>query len=300
VWAGQLQNYGVEIVGSVKQGYPAPVIPPLTTFPFWELLPTIMAVAFLGVIQSVALAKAMVRRHPEYRIDSNQELLSLGLANMGGAFFNAYPVAGSFSRTAVNDANQAQTSISLITSMALVLAAVLFLIPLMHYLPVAALAAIIITAVPNLIDVREAKFLWQVRRREFVLMVVTFVATLALGVLEGMGVGVFISLGIVLHRTSYPNIVMLGRLPNTQNYRDLERFPEARTQTNTIIVRIDASLYFANITYMREKLEKLEVESGKSLNQVIIDAIGINKVDRLLIFEQVYGISRKNKLNIVV
>jgi len=110
-------------------------------------------------------------------------------------------------------------------------------------------------------------------------MFTTFLSTLIFGIMIGVGIGVLISLGIVMHRSSYPNIVMLGRLPDTNQYRDLERHPEGITQTNTIIVRIDASLYFANISYMREKLEELELESGKHLEQVIIDAIGINEVD---------------------
>ena len=161
----------------------------------------------------------------------------------------------------------------------MILVTIFFLTPLIYYLPLAVLAAIIITAVPRFIEIGEAKFLWKVRKREFVLMMITFFATLGIGLLEGIGVGVLISLGIVIHRSSYPNIVMLGRLPNTEQYRDLERHPEGLTQTNTIIVRIDASLYFANISYMKEKLEELEAESGKNLEQVIIDAVGINEVD---------------------
>lgn len=279
VWYFQLHEMGVNIVGSVQEGYPAPAFPPLTTIPFWEILPTVLAIAFLGFTQSIALAKAMVRRNPDYKVDSNQELFSIGLANMVGSVFHAYPVAGSFSRTAVNDENKAKTSISLLVSAVLVTLTVLFLTPLIYYLPQTVLAAIIITAVPSLVEVGEAIFLWKVRKREFILMMITFVATLALGILEGIGIGVLISLGIVIHRSSYPNIVMLGRLPDTNQYRDLERHPEGLTQTNTIIVRIDASLYFANISYMKEKLEELEIESGKNLDQVIIDAIGINEVD---------------------
>ncbi|GAA5521880.1 STAS domain-containing protein [Aliifodinibius salicampi] len=221
----------------------------------------------------------MVRRNPDYKVESNQELFSIGLANMVGSVFNAYPVAGSFSRTAVNDTNKAKTSISLLVSAVLVLLTVLFLTHLIYYLPQKVLAAIIITAVPGLVELGEARFLWKVRKREFVLMMVTFIATLGLGILVGIGIGVLISLAIVIHRSSYPNIVMLGRLPDTEHYRDLERHPEGLTQTHTTIVRIDASLYFANIPYMKEKLEELEIESGKNLEQVIIDAIGINEVE---------------------
>lgn len=279
VWLFQLEEYGINIVGNVQEGYPTPAFPAFGNLPFWEIMPTVLAIAFLGFTQSIALAKAMVRRNPDYKVDSNQELFSIGLANMVGSIFHAYPVAGSFSRTAVNDENQAKTSISLIISATLVALTVLFLTPLIYYLPQTVLAAIIITAVPGLVEFGEAKFLWEVRKREFLLMMITFVATLALGILEGIGIGVLISLGIVIHRSSYPNIVMLGRLPDTNQYRDLERHPEGLTQTNTIIVRIDASLYFANIPYMKEKLEELEIESGKNLDQVIIDAIGINEVD---------------------
>lgn len=279
VWAFQLEQLGVNTVGSVEKGYPAPNLPNFSEFPFWKLLPTVLAIAFLSYTQSIALAKAMVRRNPDYKVDSNQELFSIGLSNIVGAVFHAFPVAGSFSRTAVNDQNKAQTSISLLISALLVLLTVLLLTPLIYYLPQTVLAAIIITAVPSLIEVGEAKFLWKIRKREFIIMMITFLATLALGILEGIGIGVLISLGIVIHRSSYPNIVMLGRLPDTEHYRDLERHPEGLTQTNTIIVRIDASLYFANISYMKEKLEQLETKSGKNLDQVIIDAIGINEVD---------------------
>jgi len=279
VWFFRLDQLGIQIVGKVQQGLPAPAFPALQNYPFWKLLPTVLAIAFLSFTQSIALAKAMVRRNPDYKVDSNQELFSIGLANMVGSIFHAYPVAGSFSRTAVNDENKAKTSISLLVSASMVGLTVLFLTPLIYYLPQTVLAAIIITAVPGLIEIGEAKFLWKVRTREFSLMIITFIATLALGILEGIGIGVLISLGIVIHRSSYPNIVMLGRLPDTDHYRDLERHPEGLTQTNTIIVRIDASLYFANIPYLKEKLEELEIESGKNLEQVIIDAIGINEVD---------------------
>jgi SulP family sulfate permease len=279
VWWFNLDKMGVNILAGVEEGYPLPAMPSLYAIPYWKMAPVVLAVAFLGFTQSIALAKAMVQRNPGYKVDSNQELFSLGLANMIGSFFHGYPVAGSFSRTAVNDENKAKTTISLLISAILVFLTVLFLTQFIYYLPQAVLAAIIITAVPGLIEVSYARFLWGVRKREFALMMITFIATLSLGILEGIGVGVLISLGIVIHRSSYPNIVMLGRLPETDHYRDIERHPEGLTHPHTIIVRIDASLYFANIPYMKEKLEELEAESGKNLEHVIIDAIGINEVD---------------------
>lgn len=285
VWYFDLHESGVAIVGSVSEGFPMPAIPDILefpfgpNFPFGPMAPTILAVAFLGFTQSIALAKTMVKRNPDYKIDSNQELYSLGLANMIGSIFQAYPVAGSFSRTIVNDENRAKTSISLIVSALLVTLTVLFLTPLIYYLPKTVLAAIILTAVPGLIDWGEVIFLWKVRRRELALLILTFVSTLAFGILEGIGIGVILSLIIVIYNSSHPNIVMLGRIPETDKYRDLERYPDARTQSNTIIVRIDSTLYFANVEYMKEKLEELEIVSEKNLDQVILDANGINKVD---------------------
>jgi len=285
VWFFDLHKSGVAIVGSVSEGFPVPAIPDILefpfgpNFPFGPMAPTILAVAFLGFTQSIALAKTMVKRNPDYKIDSNQELYSLGLANMIGSIFQAYPVAGSFSRTIVNDENRAKTSISLLVSALLVTLTVLFLTPLIYYLPKTVLAAIIITAVPGLIDWGEVTFLWKVRRRELALLILTFVSTLAFGILEGIGIGVILSLIIVIYNSSHPNIVMLGRIPETDKYRDLERYPNAKTQSNTIIVRIDSTLYFANVEYMKEKLEELEIVSQKNLEQVILDANGINEVD---------------------
>ncbi|NGP77960.1 solute carrier 26 family protein [Balneolaceae bacterium YR4-1] len=285
VWYFNLEESGVAIVGSVSEGFPKPIIPDILdfpfgpNFPFGPMAPTILAVAFLGFTQSIALAKTMVKRNPNYKVDSNQELYSLGLANMIGSLFQAYPVAGSFSRTIVNDENRAKTSISLVVSALLVTLTVLFLTPLIYYLPKTVLAAIILTAVPGLIDWEEVTFLWKVRRRELALLILTFVSTLAFGILEGIGIGVILSLIIVIYNSSHPNIVMLGRIPETDKYRDLERYPDAKTQSNTIIVRIDSTLYFANIEFMKEKLEELEIVSEKNLEQVIIDANGINEVD---------------------
>lgn len=285
VWFFDLHKSGVAIVGSVSEGFPVPAIPDILefpfgpNFPFGPMAPTILAVAFLGFTQSIALAKTMVKRNPDYKIDSNQELYGLGLANMIGSIFQAYPVAGSFSRTIVNDENRAKTSISLLVSALLVTLTVLFLTPLIYYLPKTVLAAIIITAVPGLIDWGEVTFLWKVRRRELALLILTFVSTLAFGILEGIGIGVILSLIIVIYNSSHPNIVMLGRIPETDKYRDLERYPNAKTQSNTIIVRIDSTLYFANVEYMKEKLEELEIVSEKNLEQVILDANGINEVD---------------------
>lgn len=285
VWFFELDEAGVAVVGSVTEGFPVPAIPNIVdfpfgpNFPFGPLAPTILAIAFLSFTQSIALAKTMVRKNPTYKIDSNQELYSLGLANMIGSIFKAYPVAGSFSRTIVNDENRAKTSLSLVVSALLVTIIVLFLTPLIYYLPKTVLAAIIITAVPGLIDWGEVKFLWRVRKREFGLLAITFLSTLLFGILEGIGIGVMLSLTVVIYQSNYPNIVMLGRIPETDKYRDLQRYPEAKTQSNTIIVRIDSSLYFANIEFMKEKLEELEIQSGKTLEQVIIDATGINDVD---------------------
>lgn len=279
VWAFRLDQSGIAVVGSIARGIPAPTIPNFSAISLWDVIPTALAIALLSFTQSIAIAKKMVNRNNDHKLDANQELFSMGIANILGSLFHSFPVAGSFSRTAVNDESGAQTGISQIISAAMVLGTLLFLTPLFYYLPLCVLAAIIMTAIPRFIEVGEAKFLWRVRKREFALMLITFVSTLTLGLLSGIGIGVLISLGIVIYRSSYPNIVMVGRLPNTNHYRDLERHPEGRTQTNTLMVRVDSSLYFANIPYLRERLVELQKESDKNPDRIVIDAVGINQVD---------------------
>ena len=192
-------------------------------------------------MESIAVAKVYARRH-RYEVDANQELIGLGAANMASGMFGGYPVTGGFSRTAVNDTAGARTPLASIITAVLVLLTVLFLTPLFSSLPKAALGAIIIVAVVNLIDVKEMRHIASVKRSDLIGLSVAFGATLVLGIELGILVAVVASMLVVFARMSKPHSAVLGRIPGTTSYRNVERFPEAEQRDGIRIVRIDAAL----------------------------------------------------------
>ncbi|AGA33342.1 Sulfate permease [Thioalkalivibrio nitratireducens DSM 14787] len=279
VWGFGLHEAGVRIVGTVPDGLPSFAIPDISAETLRGLLPIALAIALVGFMESIAVAKAMVRRHRDYRLDANQELIALGGANLGGAFFQSFPVTGGFSRTAVNDQAGAKTGLASMVSAAMIAITLLFLTPLFTFLPTAVLAAVILVAVAGLIDVQEMRFLWRVRREDFLMLATTFLVTLFIGIEEGIATGVLLSLAMVIYRSTRPHVAVLGRLPGTDTYRNIRRFPEAEQRDDLLIVRFDAQLYFANVEYFQDTLRRLEREKAKPLRQVIIDAASMPSID---------------------
>ncbi|MFQ5570436.1 MAG: SulP family inorganic anion transporter [Rhodothermales bacterium] len=277
VWASGVYEEGVRIVGDVPGGLPAPFVPPVSLDDVKALLPIAVTIALVGYMQSIAVAKAFASRG-RYDVDANQELIGLGIASFVGAFFRAYAVTGSFSRTAVNAEAGAETPVASFVSAGVIALTLLLLTPLFYYMPQAVLAAIIMVAVAGFIDLKEARFLWRVRRSDFFLMLLTFGATLMLGIEEGILVGVVASLILVIQRSSRPHTAVMGRLPGTTVYRNIERYPEARTGTGVVVLRVDAALYFANAAFLKEKLREIE-HRYPSMHTLVFDAYPVNRID---------------------
>ncbi|MDX1410373.1 MAG: SulP family inorganic anion transporter, partial [Saprospiraceae bacterium] len=249
VWALGLTGHGVKIVGEIPRGLPPVHLPSLHLDHIDRLIPIALTIALVGFMESFAVAKALQARHRSYKVLPNQELIALGAANIGGAFFQSYPTTGGFSRTAVNDQAGAKTGLASIVSAALIVLTLLFLTPLFHYLPNAILAAVIMVAVAGLIDIREARFLWKSNRTDFWMLIVTFLATLSLGIEQGIAAGVILSLVMVIYRTTRPHVAVLGQVPGTDTYRNTDRFYEVSERPDLLILRFDAQLYFANTQY---------------------------------------------------
>ena len=279
VWLFGLHEKGVRIIGQVPEGLPSFSIPAIDTGTMQSLLPIALAIALVSFMESIAVAKAMVHRHRDYTLDSNQELIGLGAANIGGSFFQSFPVTGGFSRTAVNDQAGAKTGLSSIISAGLIGITLLFLTPLFTYLPTSILAAVIVAAVFGLIDVKEMKFLWNTKRDDFAMLAITFLATLLIGIKEGIATGVVLSLIMVVYRSTKPHVAVLGKLPGTHTYRNVKRFPQAEQFDDILIIRFDSQLYFANVEYFKATLRKLEKEKEKPLKLVIIDAASMTSID---------------------
>lgn len=273
-----LNGQGVAIVGDIPEGLPSFELTPMSWTDFELLFPTILVISLVGYMESIAVAKAIANKHG-YKVDPNQELIGLGAANIGGALFQSYPTTGGFSRTAVNDQAGSKTGMASIISAVIIALTVLFLTPLFYYLPSAVLAAIIMVAVAGLFDTYEMKHLWKTDRKDLAMLAITFLATLALGIEEGIAVGVLISLGMVIYSSTKPHSTELGRLGETRNFRNVNRYQEAKTEEEILIYRFDSQLYFANVEYFRNTIDRLIERKGDQLKLVVLDSSAMNSVD---------------------
>jgi SulP family sulfate permease len=278
VWLGGLADAGVKIVGEVPKGLPAIKVPEIS----WEnmelLIPGAIAISLVSFMESIAVAKAIQAKHRNYKVDSNQELIGLGLANIFGSFTQAFPTTGGFSRTAVNDQSGAKTGLASIISAVLIALTLLFLTPLFYFLPKAILASVIMVAVFGLIDFKEVKHLWKTDKTDLAMLLITFVATLSLGIEEGIGLGLAVSLMMVVYRSSRPHVATLGHIPDTHYYRNIKRFPDATERKDAFIFRLDSPLYYANVEFFKETVEK-QMEKRDNLKLIIMNAAAITSID---------------------
>lgn len=279
VWGFGLTEQGVKIVGEVPQGLPGFSLPSFDMGTWQTLLTAALTISLVGFMESFAVAKAIQSKHKNYLVDANQELVGLGAANLGAAIFQGYPVTGGFSRTAVNDQAGAKTGLASIISAALIVLTLLFLTPLFYFLPNAVLAAVIIVAVLGLINVKEAVHLWHNDRSDFWSLLATFVITLTMGIEIGIGMGVVLSLALVIYRSTRPHVAVLGKVPNSEFYRNIERFKELEQRPDVLVVRFDGPLYFANLNYFKDKMEELIAQKGETLRLIVLNGDSISHVD---------------------
>lgn len=277
IYFTNLNEAGVSIVGEIDRGLPAMVISALDWDMMTQLMPMAVAIALVAFMESIAVGKAVQQKSKEYKIDSNKELIALGAANIGGSIFQAFPVAGSFSRTAINYEAGAKTGVSGIVSAVVVILTLLFLTPLFYYLPNAVLGAIIIVAVIGLIDFKEIKRLWSIGHYDRYMLLATFAGTLFIGIKEGILLGVTLSVIMLLYRSARPNHAVIGKIPGTQVYRSVSRY-DTEEEPAVIVFRFDAPLHFANAEYFREKVNALANQKSDT-RCVVLDLNGVNEID---------------------
>ncbi len=277
----RLDRMGVKIVGDVPRGLPGLSLPALRPESFGILLPTALTVLFVGFMESIAVAESIAAKE-RYKIDSNLELKGLGLANIVSSFLSGYPVTGGFSRTAVNYQAGARTPFASIFTALIVILTIVLLTPLFYHLPNAVLAAIIMVAVIGLIDVRDAKHLFRVKKIDGWTFLLTFIATLVFGSQKGILMGVAFSLLVFIWRSSHPHTAEIGYLEKEGVFRNVNRFPEAKTFPEVLILRIDASLYFANMAFCENLLRK-KIADEPDLKWILIDLSGVNDIDAVAI-----------------
>ncbi|WP_237276557.1 SulP family inorganic anion transporter [Tenacibaculum ovolyticum] len=294
------ENYflDVAIVKGIPSGLPKFTIPIIDIALVRELFPIAVTLVMVGYLEIISIGKTLEAKQDEYRIRPNQELVALGLSNIVGSLFQSYPSTSSFSRSAINEEAGGKTGISAIVSVIIVILTLLFLTPLFYHLPKTILAAIIIVAVFNLINFKEAKRLWSANNLDFWLLIATFFSTITFGIEHGILIGVGLSLIVLIFRTSRPYVIELGKVPNSDFYRNKHRFNEVVTDKEVLVFRFDAQLFYANSNYFREKLEEMVEEKGKTLKLIVLDAESINRVDSTGIEMLKERIKYYNKRNI--
>ena len=277
VWMLELDaQMGVATVGVIPQGLPELGTLSLDLSLAKELIVPASLIALIGFLESVSVGTALASKRRE-RIDPNKELVALGSANLAAAFSGTYPVAGGFGRSMVNFSAGAQTTIASLIS-ALVLALVVsFLTPLFYYLPHAALGAIIIMAVLPLIDIDSLRNCWRFNRADAMTLLTTVFAVLALGVELGIISGIAISIALLLYRASQPHIAIVGRVGDSEHFRNEKRH-EVTTAENTLALRIDESLYFANTRYV-ESYVLAQSANRPELRHIVLICTAVNFID---------------------
>lgn len=275
-WGFNLEIYNVSLVGDVPQGLP-PLTTPSFSIELWSsLLGSALLISIIGFIESVSVAQTLAAKKHQ-RINPDQELIGLGAANMGAAFSGGYPVTGGFARSVVNFNAGAETpAAGAFTAIGLAMASLL-LTPLIYFLPKATLAATIIVAVLTLVDFSILKRTWAYSKADFIAVSSTILITLLFGVEIGVSTGVILSILIHLYKTSKPHIAIVGQVPGTEHFRNIDRH-KVITQNNILTLRIDESLYFANARFLEDQLYDI-VTAHPNLEHVILMCPGVNNID---------------------
>lgn len=276
VWGLDLQAQGVRIVGEVPSGLPALTLPSFDMELWQQLFISALLISIIGFVESISVAQTLAAKRRQ-RIDPDQELVGLGASNIASAVSGGFPVTGGFSRSVVNfDAGAETPAAGAFTAVGIALATLL-LTPLIHYLPKATLAATIIVAVLSLVDLGALKRTWSYSRSDFAAMLATILLTLLQGVELGIIAGVGLSILLYLYRTSKPHSAIVGRVPGTEHFRNVDRH-QVETDQHILTLRVDESLYFANARYLEDLIYD-QVARNPELRHLILMCPAVNLID---------------------
>jgi len=275
-FALRLDQQGLTLVGDIPRGMPGIVVPNLSRDLIAVLFWPAVLIAIISFVESISVGETLATRRRQ-RINPDQELVGLGMSNVTVSLTGGFPITGGFSRSIVNfDAGAATPAAGIFTAVLIGLAT-LFLTPLIYWLPRATLAATIIVAVMSLVDFSLFRQSWNYSRADFSAMMATLVLTLVIGVEVGIAAGVLASVLMALYKTSRPHVAIVGRVPGTEHFRNVERH-KVQTFDNILSIRIDESLYFANTRYL-EKLIYDTVSEHPRVRHVILMCTAVNKID---------------------
>jgi high affinity sulfate transporter 1 len=279
-WLLDLGARGVALVGEVPRGLPALQLPDaqlLADHPTTVALAAV-ALVLIGFSQTAGDARTFAARH-RYRVDINQESVAQGMANVGAGLFQGMPVSTSLSASSLNDHTGARSGLASLTSGVIVLLTLLVLAPLFSDLPKAVLGALIIEAVVmGMMDLPEMRRLARVQRLDFWIAVAAIAATLLVGVLAGVMVGIGLSLIWLISVATRPPMPLLGREAGTQVFRELEEHPEDERFPGVVVLRLDGGLFFATSDALEDRIREVAL-SASDIGGIVLDCEGIDFID---------------------
>lgn len=266
----------ISVVGFVPTGFPA------LRFDFFDiekwkvLFPSASFIALIAYVESIAIAKVVANLRNE-KISPNQELVALGIANIASALSGGMPTAGGLSRTMVNFTAGACTQIASIIATIILAFAVMYCSEWFYNIPKATLAVIILMAIFPLVKIQNIFHTWQYDKGDGIAELITLIGVLALGIEEGIMLGIFLTFISHVRKTSRPHIAVVGRLPNTKHFRNVKRH-KVETWENLLLMRIDENITFTNVNFIEEFIES-ELRNAPNVKHIVLIFTSISDID---------------------
>ena len=276
-WFG-LEARGVKLLGDVPQGLPQPGLPSVSWSDLNQLLPLAFACFLLSAVETAAIGRMFTAKHGG-RLDADQEFLAVATANLAAGLGHGFPVSGGMSQSVVNEGGGAQTPLSGAFGALLVLVVVLFFSQLLRTLPQPVLAAIVLVAVAGLFNLSALRKFWRSDRPDFVVAAVALLGVLGSGLLRGVMIGAVISLVLLIRRASRPHVALLGRIPGTQHFSDVERHPRNERIPGVLILRPESSLIYFNVDHVHDQILNRTLAESPLPGLVILDLSAAPYVD---------------------
>jgi len=271
-----LDKQGVKIVGTVPDGLPSLALPPFDLELWGKLVTPALLIAIVGYVASFAVAQSLASKKRQH-IDPNQELIALGATNIGASISGGFPVAGGFSRSIVNFEAGAETPAAGAFAAVGIALVALFLTSLLYFLPSATLGATILVSVLSMVNFKAVKVTYAYSPTDGIAMAMTILLTLTLGVIAGLMAGIGFSLAMYLYRTSKPHMAVIGQVPGTQSFKNVDR-QEVVTTPEILSVRVDESLFFPNASFLENRTGEM-VALNPDVKHFILNCSAVNSID---------------------
>ncbi|KAM7256414.1 hypothetical protein ACFE04_012155 [Oxalis oulophora] len=311
VYITHAEKQGVQIVRHIEKGINPPSVDKIYFSGEYVLkgLRVGVVAGMVALTEATAIGRTFASMK-DYQLDGNKEMVALGTMNILGSMTSCYVATGSFSRSAVNYMAGCQTSVSNIVMSGVVFLTLEFITPLFKYTPNAILAAIIISAVIGLVDLQAAILIWKIDKFDFIACMGAFFGVVFVSVEIGLLIAVSISFAKILLQVTRPRTAILGKIPRTSVYRNIQQYPEALKVPGVLVVRVDSAIYFSNSNYVRERIlrwltdeeDNLKAASLPAIQYLIVEMSPVTDIDTSGIhaLEELYRSLQKRSIQLVL